>query len=376
MSRAEEEFPQPPWYQAAMWTGADLRALLRLFNANGWRVPLASWPGCCIDLAFGMANSTLGALQSIIYRSRIERVEFERDPLFIIGHWRTGTTLLHELLTLDPRHTYPTTYQCFMPCHFLLTERLLKPWTGFALPSNRPPDQMRTAWDSPQEDEFALCNLGVPSPYATIAFPNNPPVFMEYLSLESLSPQERTQWHLAWMRFLKSLQYHKPGRLVLKSPTHTCRLPALLELFPNACFVNMVRHPMTVYLSTVRLWKSLFSTHGYQTPLYLGLNEFVLTTFDQMHRRLETTRELVPPGRLIDVYYENLVDDMVGTMQSIYEQLELDGFSGVERLIQEYVVEHRGYKPNQHHVTSELEAEVYERWRTYYEKYGYSRFAT
>ena len=45
----------------------------------------------------------------------------------MIGHWRSGTTLLHELLVLDPRHTFPDTYACFAPNHFLVSGWWMKP---------------------------------------------------------------------------------------------------------------------------------------------------------------------------------------------------------------------------------------------------------
>lgn len=371
MPSADSEFPPPPWYQAVMWSGADFWGLVRILNSNRWRVSPSHWPGCCVDLAFALGNSGLGAAQSLLYRSRLKQLELQEDPVFIIGHWRTGTTLLHELLALDPRHTCPTNYQCFVPGHFLLTERWFKPWTTFALPANRPPDQMPVTWDAPQEDEFALCNLGVPSLYATIAFPNGGPAFTESLTLESFSSRQREQWKRAWLTFLKGLHYRKPGRMLLKSPTHTFRLPVLLEMFPNARFINLVRHPTTVFLSTVRLWKSLFATHGYQTPRFVDLNEFVFATFVQMHERLEATRDSVPAGRLIDVRYEDLVDDMVGTTQSIYERLELGDFELLRPLIEEYVSAHRGYEPNRHQATADVESEVYARWKPYFERYGY-----
>ena len=60
-----------------------------------------------------------------VYGGAVARTPIRHAPLFIVGHWRTGTTLLHELLILDPRHAFPTTYQCMEPNHFLLTERLV-----------------------------------------------------------------------------------------------------------------------------------------------------------------------------------------------------------------------------------------------------------
>src|SRR5205823_6071112 len=176
----------------------------------------------------------------VVYRSALANVQVPDDPLFIIGHWRTGTTLLHELLALDPRLRAPTNYECLVPNHFLLTERWLKGWTSFTLPRTRPPDQMQVTWDSPQEDEFALCNLGVPSPYARIAFPNEGPQNAAYLELDSLSQQECRRWERTLLSFFKELTCARPGRLVLKSPTHTFRLPTLVRMFPRAKWINIV----------------------------------------------------------------------------------------------------------------------------------------
>src|SRR5204863_6827505 len=120
-------------------------------------------------------HTALRYIQDQWYGSRVDRTPIREAPLFIIGHWRSGTTLLHELLILDQRHTFPNTYQCLAPNHFLLTERVFSRLFGFLLPSRRPMDNMAAGWDKPQEDEFALCMLGQPSPYLTIAFPNHPP---------------------------------------------------------------------------------------------------------------------------------------------------------------------------------------------------------
>src|SRR5687768_18104609 len=61
-------------------------------------------------------------------------------------------------------------------------------------------------------------------------------------------------------------------RSILKSPPHTCRVPTLLRLFPDARFVHIVRDPYAVYPSTLHLWRILAgdrkstrlnSSHGY-----------------------------------------------------------------------------------------------------------------
>ena len=127
-------------------------------------------------------------------------------------------------------------------------------------------DAMKVDWNKPQEDEFALCLMGAPSPYLTIAFPNNPPNDPEALDLDGLPPRELAYWKRRFVGFLKRLTFRDPRRLVLKSPTHSCRIPTLLELFPDAQFVHIVRNPYVVFPSTVNLWKSLYEVQGLQFP--------------------------------------------------------------------------------------------------------------
>ena len=238
-------------------------------------------------------NTATGALQQLLLGPGADRTKLEGDPIFIIGHWRTGTTLLHELLAMDGRLRCPTTFECFTPNNFLISETLLKPWSGFTLPRRRPPDNMQMGWDLPQEDEFALCNMGVPCPYWGIAFPNQP---RQADGLFRVGPARRLPappLAAALRTFLARLTYKRPGRIVLKSPPHTFRLPILREMFPDARFIHLVRNPYVVFPSTVRLWKSLYVLNSYQEPTCADLEEQVLATFSRMHQRLEATRGLI-----------------------------------------------------------------------------------
>src|SRR5690606_29061238 len=121
---------------------------------------------------FAAMNSGLAALDRAIYGRKVAAIEITKPPLFILGHWRSGTTFLHELLIRDPEHTHFNTYQCFTPHHFVLSERWIVPRIGMFIPERRPMDNMATGWGRPFEDEFALQSLGVPTPYLSMMFPN------------------------------------------------------------------------------------------------------------------------------------------------------------------------------------------------------------
>jgi hypothetical protein len=318
-----------------------------------------------------MINSVLWAIQVMLLGRRIAKTRIEEDPIFVIGHWRSGTTLLHELLVLDARHTYPDTYDCFAPNHFLISGWFARPTLSLLMPKRRPMDNMEAGWDRPQEDEFALCCLGVPSPYLTLAFPNHPPQYQEYLDLESVSPQGRKRWKRGLRWFLKSLTIRTPKRIVLKSPPHTSRVKILLEMFPRARFIHIVRNPYVLFPSTMNLWKRLYRDEGLQVPKFEGLEEHVFQTFERMYEVFERDEALIPPGQLCEVRYEDLVANPVERMRTVYENLDLGNFEAVRPAIEAYFADKADYQTNRYELAPELRAEVTRRWGFFLDRYGY-----
>lgn len=376
--RVEQELPgraprkRDRTWAPRMWQGMDFFAWVRLAARNALRVsPSHAYMPVVITFVSGI-HTILRGVEWLIYGRRIARTEIREAPIFIVGHWRTGTTLLHELLALDERFTYPTTYECLDPTHFLLTENLFRRWAGFLMPSKRPMDNMASGWDRPQEDEFALCMLGQGSPYLTIAFPNHRPHDPEYFDLEGLSPRALRSWKRTFAGFLKKVTFRRAKRLVLKSPTHTCRIGTLLEMFPDARFLHIVRDPRVVIPSTVHLWKSLQRTHGLQNPRFEGLQERVFREFDHLYARLDEGRPLIPADRFHELRYEDLVADPVGVMKGVYEGLNLGGFDEALPALDRYLAEHADYATNRYDVPEALRREIEERCAAVMARYGYA----
>lgn len=365
--------PKSEW-AARLWHGADLFAWMRLLVRNHFAVQPPYWHIAAVASAASVMNSTLRVLTEACYGGAVARTPIRQAPLFIVGHWRTGTTLLHELLILDPRHAFPTTYQCLAPHHFLLTQRTFPRLFWFLMPSRRPMDNMAAGYDKPQEDEFALAVLGAPSPYLTIAFPNHPPQDQDALDLERLTPRALAGWKRTFLHFLRGLTFADPRRLVLKSPTHSCRIKTLLELFPDARFVHIVRDPFTVFPSTVNLWKSLYRNHGLQTPTFAGLEEHIFRTFNHLYTKLEEGERLLAPGRFHELRYEDLIHDPEGQMRLLYDRLGLGGFDEALPGIRKYLAENAGYQTNRYpSLAPELRAEIARRWGAVIERYGYGK---
>lgn len=346
---------------------------LRLLKAGRFRIDLSRIP-----LAIGVTLTTpitltLSLIQRLLYRRRLAEAELHGPPVFIVGHWRSGTTLLHELLVRDERLSSPSTFQCFAPTHFLVSEWFFRRFASWMLPGKRPMDNMAAGWDRPQEDEFALLTLGLPSPYRRIAFPNDEAVDLRYLDFEGVDDDDIQLWLDALRSFLLSTSIATGRPLVIKSPTHTGRIAVLAKAFPDAKFIHITRDPRSLFPSTCRLWKGLDDVQALQKPDHQQIGEYVVECFQRMYAAFHAQREQVGPHRLIDVRYEDLVTDPVATLQSIYTTLKLADFAAVQPVIESWVeTEHRGYQPNRHELPPEQEAKIREAWHEYFDRYGYN----
>lgn len=370
MSPPPEKKPRD--WSPRVWEGCDYFAWLRLLARNRFAVEPPYWYIALICSITTFFHTVLRWVQDGMHGHRVAATPIDPPPVFVVGHWRTGTTLLHELLILDDRHTSPTFLHCFSPCDFLLTEGVLKKHLGFLLPEKRPMDNMAVGWDRPQEDEFALCLLGQPSTYADVAFPNRPPLDPGAMDLSGLSRGRLNEWERVFVKFLKQVQYRDRRRLVLKSPPHTARIPTLLKLFPGAKFVHIVRDPFEVYPSTVNLWTAFNKKHGLQTPRHPErVEQKVLREFRTLYDRLGEAKPLIPKGDFVEVRYEELTADVVGTMGRVYAALGLDGFDRVRPKLEAFATASRGYEKNRWELTPEQRATVREQWGDVIERYGY-----
>ncbi len=359
-----------PWHLRA-WSGMSFTAWIGALARNRFAVSPSRVPMALILVGISMVNSALALLQSLLYRRRIDATQLKEDPIFVLGHWRSGTTLLHELLVCDPRHTYPDACACFAPNHFLLTRRVVTKALWFLLSPQRPMDNMPLRWDYPQEDEWALVGMGLPSPYLTMLFPNHPPQWPEYLDLHGVPAAELERWKSRFSWFLKCLTLMDPRRIVLKTPLHTARVRTLLAMFPKARFVHVVRDPYAIFSSTMHTWQQLYRFEGLQVPRYAGLEQQVLDTFVRMYEAFQADIQDVPRGQWCEVRYEDLVRDMRGEVRRIYESLGMDGFEHVLPALDADAAKTSSYQPNRYQMEPELREQVAARWGNYAEKYGY-----
>lgn len=349
-----------------------LGAWLPLLARNRFRVQPGRLPMAGAATVFAAVNSVLAGVSHLLYSRRIRKVEINEPPLFIIGHWRSGTTFMHELVSLDDRFTAPTTCQCLLPHHFLLTEWWLTHFFNWVVPQRRSMDNVELSWHSPQEDEFALLNLGTASPYARMAFPLHPAPWSEYLNMSDVPAVELEAWSESLLMFLRRVAYRNPGRLALKSPTHTGRIALLATLFPGAKFIHMTRDPYALFPSTMRLWKSLDVIQAFQVGDYdEALREYVFQSMRRMYDGFRAGRSAIADDAIYEIRYEDLAADPVGQLAAAYKHLDLGGFDQVRAAAAQFTADKSDYRPSRHQLDEPTRAAIAEHWADYFEQFGY-----
>lgn len=359
-------------YLFKFWLGCKFSAWMRILAVNHFKTDLRYLPCVLLTTPITLSHSVKAHIQNIIYGRRIEKTKIHDNPVFIVGHWRSGTTHLHYLLSHDPQFVAPTTSQCLDPTHILLVPRQEKKIGQFLLPKRRPMDNIEILWDSPQEDEFALCLMGLPSPYRQFAFPNAAIPYTDYLDLENLSPETIEQWKRQYILFLKQVTFLKPGKLLTKSPTHTCRMRLIREILPSARFIHIVRSPFSVIPSTINLWKTVYGASCLQKPDFSSLPEDVLRTHEHFFNRIKTLAPGLPPSAFIEIRCEDLTEDPLGQLQRIYRQLELGDFGKVRPNLERYLSKVSGHRCKTWEISEEMKKSIAERCHPMIEKYGYS----
>ncbi len=186
--------------------GLATRQWLRLLARERFRVSPLCFPRALAVSMYAPLTSLVGQYEFRRYRREIEQVEV-LPPLFILGHWRQGTTHLHNLMCLDQRFAYPTTFQCCFPHTFLTTEAKASRMIAPFFPPRRPMDNVEWNLQSPQEDEFALLLTTLCSPYLAWMFPKRAEYYRQYLTLRGSSPHEISRWRDALRYFLQQLTW-------------------------------------------------------------------------------------------------------------------------------------------------------------------------
>lgn len=351
--------------------GADWKTFKAL--TDGHKVD-AAWRGKYrLTKAVCRLLSTLAPIQERRYQKRLADKPLEHAPVFILGHWRSGTTFVHNVLSCDKHFGYNTTYQTVFPHLMMFGQPFFKKNMSWLMPDKRPTDNMELAVDLPQEEEFALANM---CPYTYYNFWFFPKYQLEYcdkyMLFNDITPEELKVWEETFTKLIKISLWNTGGTQFLsKNPPHTGRVRELVKMFPNAKFIYLMRNPYTVFEST----RSFFTN----TIQPLKLEEFsdeqieknILTVYERLYHKYEADKACIPEGNLIEVRFEDFEADALGMTKKIYDTLSLPGWEEARTAIEQYVGAKKGYKKNKYDYAQRTRDLVEKNWKFALDDWGY-----
>ncbi|WP_455499098.1 sulfotransferase family protein [Coprobacter sp.] len=298
------------------------------------------------------------------YKKLLADKAIENDPVFILGHWRSGTTFVHNVLSCDKQFGYNTTYQTVFPNLMLFGQSFFKKQTSLLMPDKRPTDNMELKVDLPQEEEFALSNM---LPYSFYNFWFFPKYWQEYskkyLLFEDITPEELDKFKQVFERLIKiSLWNTKGNRFLSKNPPHTGRIPQLLEMFPNAKFIYLMRNPYTVFESTRSFFTNTIQPLKLEEFSNQDIQDNIVKTYRDLYFKYEKDKVLIPEGNLIEVKFEDFEKNALEMTKNIYNTLSIPDFENARPAIEAYLNTKKGYKKNQYKYENETIRIVEENW--------------
>lgn len=387
-----------PQFDQHVCTFAPFSVWLRLLARNGG-LPRRFWPKLARILALSAGAAPLRLAEAAVGSHWVSGAALRVPPLFVLGLPRTGTTHLHNLLAQDPNHGCLTTFQAVAPTFSLIgrgwLQRLME--RGMSRQGGgqgdgkgawvRPMDNMTVDLNSPQEEEIALANSSHMSYMHQLSFPKlSARLFEQYAMMGAavdgeaspwpLSKREARRWAHEYLRVVLKASVHAEGRrLVLKSPNNLGRIGSLLDIFPHAKFVHVVRDPYVVYASLanmLRIVMPIFQLDDYDGDEFARL---VAANCERMLRKYLADRSRIPAGNLAEVRFEDLERDPVGELRRLYEELGLPRWDAAEPCFREYLGALSGYRKNDFSSDQSVIDTVDARWAFILRAWGYTRNA-
>ena len=366
----ESQSDRPGLYHH-LWFGRN-RTWFRLLARHWRQIDRRHLPRAVATTLAVTLSTPLRLAESAAYTWKYSSVEVT-PPLWIVGHWRSGTTNLQHLLLQDDQFGIVSLRHCVVPDGYLYFSWLYRLFAARKVPQSRPMDNVPTGLEAPMSEDFALSGLSDLSHYSGYYFPNQlEETFRRTVLFEGVTQEEIDRWCNAYVRHLAKVSIDQGGkRLLLKNPPNAGRMRQVWRTFPDSQFIHQIRDPFAVYKSTVRLAERFAPMFGLSTADPEQLRRDILRRQRLLYDRYYEEAPEIPESHRHEVRHEDVVADPVGTVEEIYDRFALGDFEAVRPRLEAYAESQKDYQNNRYHYTPDEVAAVTAELEPYLERWGY-----
>ena len=317
-------------------------------------------------------------LQFILFSKKIRKTVISKDPVFILGHYRSGTTYLQKLLVSDKQFGFLSNYDALFANSNLLFGRKMQSVFQFLINTFKIKnpffnDSIVLLTEPTEEDDYLMNKVSAYSAYWGLVFPKR---WREWLNglPQFMNQSYRKGWEREYLDTLKFTTFKNKGKqLVLKSPPNTERISLLLQMFPHAKFIYIYRNPFHMYYSIRNMWKrAILGYYSVQKISDEELDEIVFDHFIYLTGQYEKEKNLIPEGNLLELSYEELKADSFLCIKNIYSGLNLPGFEEAAEDLRLQIEKEKDYKNFQYHFCDATFRTIEEKWGKYIRERNYN----
>jgi hypothetical protein len=355
--------------------GNNLTNLIRLVIQNRFRIGFRYIPRMIYAFVISTAMAPFFIIEKIRFDKEIKRTEIKPDPIFIIGHWRSGTTYLHNLMSLDKNLGFFSTFHAYVPGVFLGSEKIFKPILVNSLPEKRPMDDVIMDADFPHEDEYALGAFSPYSYYHGWCFPKNMNFYNKFVLMDDIPGKAIKEWNKVYVYLLKKVTFFRGGkRLLVKNPANTAKIKLLVEMFPGAKFIFLYRNPYHLYFSMMKFMKRVIPLYCLQKPPKIDeVEKIMIELYKLIFTKYLDEKRYISEGKLLEVKYEDFIKRPLEELKRIYKKLNIEGFKDSEQSFREYIASQSSFKTDKYEINNDIKRKIYLEWKLTFESFGYQK---
>ena len=323
---------------------------------------------------FIIATIPIRVFERMRFGLPVRRHKLTAPPVFIIGHWRSGTTNMHNLMLQDPQFASVTMLHCAIPSGFLTWEWLARWILTRRLPKSRPMDAVPLGIDEPMSEDFALAGLTHMSHYLNYFFPRiAEQTFRQTVLFEGANSRDVAHWSRMFEYLLRKVSYASHGRrLLLKNPPNLGRVSEVLKLYPDAKFIHVYRNPYLVHASTMKLMERFMVNLAFQSHDPREIEEFGARRHQLIFENWERDKGLIPAQNLIELRHEDITARPMEIVEQIYQQFGLTTWPSMQPRLKAYTDTLIGYKNNEYRFDPEYVERLNPYLKAFAERHGYS----